>query len=969
MPIRFKHLPAALFLIVPAISSPVFCSGGTEVVAPDLPAGWTVRHLDVSDGLAHNQINDILEDRDQFLWLATADGLQRFDARRFETWNVADARDGAPVDPSVYRLAESADGTIWAGTRHKLLRLGPDRRALVPVAENVNVQSLGVDAADRLWVGTHNRGLLRLERDRLVAAGTDAMRQGPVRHINWDGRGRMWVTVRTSEGSRMYRSDGPSGFELAASGALFGPAMHDARGNTFLVPGMRVPPDRVVQAGDTARRSINGYAPEPGGRVWSMGLAGIEFWSAESCCRSVLLHLGGQQDYLGNEILAGARASSGIVWAGSYRGLFALDPNLPGVGPAVRTGDGHWVRQPVSSIALDAAGRIRWLGTYGGGLLAVDPETESLVEQVRLPTLREDGDCDFVWTLRRIGPDRLVAGTPCGLVSIDFDDGRVVATFDALDARDLAVLDGNVLAAGVEAPPSILTPGLQPLGAMDGPTAEAVAVGAGGIWGGSPIRFVNDLSWLYRWRRDGTLDRRIRLPASAVVYDLSAAGPVLWVATAVGLFRVDPDYHRVRYVPLETGGNVIYSVSVGPDGKLWLGTNQGLVQFDPADATETLYLEEHEFNRRARIGPRAGRLILGTLAGPVEVNLGSLQQRRRIPPVRLARVEVSGANGARIIPPTEWNPLILRPGENALTATMAVLNFTRASENRYRYRLLPVDTDWVEADTPDLRYAGLRPGDYRLMITGSSGAGIWNPDPVGIDVEIMPYFRQTVWFRLLIFGAAAALVGGIVFLRQRRRRALESERKRIAADLHDELGSEISALALSAAMVGRKPYLEAPDRQRLTEVTDGARQVLGGLRDIVWYLAPEHDRIDDLGQHIKTLANRLLADHEVAFDLPPALLSTRIPMARRRNLLLIYKEALHNVLRHARAARVRVALRKRHRRLELTIEDDGAGFDPDAPRTGNGIANMQRRARAMHGELTVERRRGGGTRVTVVFPA
>ena len=173
-----------------------------------------------------------------------------------------------------------------------------------------------------------------------------------------------------------------------------------------------------------------------------------------------------------------------------------------------------------------------------------------------------------------------------------------------------------------------------------------------------------------------------------------------------------------------------------------------------------------------------------------------------------------------------------------------------------------------------------------------------------------------------------ALIGGLFVaykLRIRRLVELEQLRLRIASDLHDELGSELSGIALASRLIGRHDELTEKDRSRLADVASAAARVTAGLRDIVWYISPEEDTLESLEQRMKSVARTMLDG--IAYEFRSSgIRPVPLDMDRRRHLFLIYKEVLHNILRHAEATRVTIALEAHAGALRLEIVDNGVGM-------------------------------------------
>jgi len=169
-------------------------------------------------------------------------------------------------------------------------------------------------------------------------------------------------------------------------------------------------------------------------------------------------------------------------------------------------------------------------------------------------------------------------------------------------------------------------------------------------------------------------------------------------------------------------------------------------------------------------------------------------------------------------------------------------------------------------------------------------------------------------------------------------------------------------------LLERKDALDAADRRRIAQVRETALDMVDGVRDIVWYVNPEHDSLEALARRMKRVSSTLLPGREVemAIELPDV--PVAIDMAFRRNVFLVFKELLHNVARHSRAGRIRVRVRGIGDRLALQVQDDGVGFDPALASAGDGLASLRRRASQVGGTLEIQSAAGAGTRVSFEAP-
>jgi signal transduction histidine kinase len=417
-------------------------------------------------------------------------------------------------------------------------------------------------------------------------------------------------------------------------------------------------------------------------------------------------------------------------------------------------------------------------------------------------------------------------------------------------------------------------------------------------------------------------------------------------------------------------GSAVYSVLEDGRGRLWLGTNQGLSCFDrhlPAAQRFRNYtvsdgLGSTEFNRHAAVLRADGSMVFGGMNGLTLFHPDRVRDNPYVPPVHLTRIEVASRDGVRGLQPEAVSELQLWPRDKTFGFEFAALNYTAPERNRYAYRLDGFDADWVHAGTRrSCQYTNIPPGSYVFRVKGSNNDGVWNEQGASLPVVVHPAFWQTWWFRALVAAIVAALVWAGYRYRALRRLEMQRLRLRIAGDLHDDVSSDLSGIAMVADMVQGKTYLEEAERRDLVEVRDTALNMVDGVRDIVWYIDPEHDSLESMVIRMRTVAATLLRGigFDLVTDLPGR--SIAVPMAVRRDLYLIFKEALHNVVRHAGAERVVIELAIAGGRLRLRISDDGCGFDVETAKGGHGLRSMRRRAAEIGAELHLDSVKGSGT--------
>jgi signal transduction histidine kinase len=304
-----------------------------------------------------------------------------------------------------------------------------------------------------------------------------------------------------------------------------------------------------------------------------------------------------------------------------------------------------------------------------------------------------------------------------------------------------------------------------------------------------------------------------------------------------------------------------------------------------------------------------------------------------------------------------------------------------ADRVKFRHRLDGYDSEWSpETDLRLAFYTNLRPGGYRFRVKAANAHGIWNEQETMLNFVILPYFWQTRIFYVTAAVVLVAMAAGLHWRRlatQRRfqelkhQQAFTSEKARIAADMHDELGAALTQIAILGEVAKSQSGNAAQTRSTLDRISQAARDVTSGMSDLVWATNPRNDTLDNLVAYLREQAASQFQGTAIhpRLEFPVTFPEVRVSATFRRNLLLVMKESLHNIVKHADANEVSVQLEIEGPRLVLRIVDNGRGFEPSRRNcAGNGLGNMQKRVRDLGGEFSLGSTPGQGTRIELRVP-
>ncbi len=989
-------------------------------IVPGLPSELRFRHIDSSSGLSHNSVYSILQDSQGFLWVGTVDGLNRFDGHDFLI-HRSDPSDATSLSNNlVYALHEDRAGTLWVGTADGLNRFDSDRGCFERYLTRVEggcegchlINLIFEDQEGFLWLGTAG-GLLRfdgrtgqVQAFQHVPGDPYSLDHDLVLGVQEDPAGRLWVLtaeeacmgtclhLMARDTGRFQRFPLPPGWNtvetllIDRSGQFWlsdtGPVSFDPRSGHFPPP-----PGDAVNAPDIHQG--------PDGTIWIGTERGVFHFDPATGRVEPLTEARPTERWLQHIVQAIYEDRSGTLWVGTHAGLYQGDPHAKHFSRLTHQPDdpGSLSADPVSAIAEDLSGSI-WVGTFGGGLNRLDKASRRVTRLRHDPHDRNSLMDDVIWSLHGDRKGILWIGTESGLCSYDPVTGRFTRHLlaDPAGTGQLRITDiaegpmGQLWVVGL--------PGLQRYDPETGRTHPYPCTGdSTGPSNPMPSTLLVEGDGGVVWLGLGTLDRlqvengrfaSFQLTSAEgasllgqEIYDLHRdASGGLWLGTGTGLHRFDPETERFdHYFPRDgLPGSVVYSITEDERQRLWLGTNQGLSCFDPGLPSGRHFrnfeaadgIGSTEFNRRAVFSSRTGELFFGGMNGLTSFFPDEIRDNPYIPPMVLTRIQVSNREGEATVEPLGLDQLFLSFRDYTFSFEFVALSYTNPEQNRYSYMLEGFDGNWIDAGTRRFaRYTNVPPGDYVFRVKGSNNDGVWNEEGLSLPLVITPPFWQTWWFRML----ALVLIGGALCgaYRYRLARMLEVERMRlrIADDLHDDVCSNLSGIAMISDMVRQDVPLDAPAQGQLSRIADTSRQTVEDLRDIVWIVDPGHDKLSDLQQKMQSVAATLLNDVDCNIEADHQALSGTLGMEIRRNVFLIYKEILHNIVRHAEATSVRIELREHDRNLRLSITDNGIGFDEGSVRQGHGLKSIRRRAKDIGGTLEITSRQGAGTTVVLTL--
>jgi ligand-binding sensor domain-containing protein/two-component sensor histidine kinase len=989
--------------------------------------GYAFTNFGSEQGLPDAAVNDLLETRAGAYWAATDDGLFRFDPDGSPVRDVPDRRGATAAAPMFARVAqddsdrhaaeitvlrEARDGTVWVGTNKDLYRLErtgghvslqrveigllndlPEQRAIVSILE---------DRRGSVWIATQG-GLYRRRPDGTAARYTtrDGLPGKFFSDLFEDHEGHLWATTRDAGFFQLRDDDGRSApvVDLAFRHADGLP--HDWVTQLFETSDHRfwvatwAGVAEFFPKGDPDGRRFRSYGTRNGlSELYVAGIAediGGNLWlNTHSVGAMKVARDGftmyGERDGINNvnsifEDRAGNLCFKGWVLGDARTSVLEgaklelVTSTEPSVLPRYGCFDGRRFEAFLfSSIKLfgwtmENTLRARsgdwWVGSQAGLYRFPPADHFAQLQKVRPLALYRASDPQHATQVFRLFEDSrgniwmsTLSAATGGLFRWELHDGRV---HDLADA-----------------------PGLPSL--KDQPPRSFAEDASGNIWIGFHsvlARYAHGVFTLFT-ASDG-------LPPGPIKNMLADRLGRLWLSSAQsGLVRVDdPGAERPAFVIYTTtNGLLSNSVEViieDRGGHVYVGGRHGVDRLDPATGRVKHFTTADGLvpgRVQAAYRDRNDVLWFGTSAGLARL-APAPTQLPVAPPVVIAGFQVAGVP-ARVsaLGEREMSFPAFAPRQNHLQIDFLGVAFGPGEVLRYQYRLEGADADWSAlSQQRTVTYASLAPGRYRFTVRAVNSDGIMSAAPAAVTFTILRPLWQRPWFIGLGLLAAALATHALYRYRLGRMLEMAKMRTRIATDLHDDIGANLTRIALLSEVAtrqewsagcstqGRPPGMMEDDSGPLASIARIARESVGSMSDIVWAINPARDSLLDLTRRMRQHAEEVfvLNGIDLRFDADEAAAHKRLGADVRRDLLLIFKEAANNAARHSRCSRVEIDFRVLGTNLALTVCDNGVGFDTARESDGLGVMSMQRRAQRLKGSLAVTSASGIGTTVTLTI--
>jgi signal transduction histidine kinase/ligand-binding sensor domain-containing protein len=981
------------------------------------PFNYSFEHFTTENGLSHESITCITKDRDGFLWIGTANGLNRFDGIAFNTF-FNNKRDTSSL-PGNYIAGTTLDknGFLWVSTNYGICRMNTrtleiKRINLAMPGDSLPRYEVMYGEFDRQGIGWFivsgylyaiNHDNFQWQRFRLPTANFHG------NAVQVDSKNRIWLSLGRAKylfnpQTKKFRYLMGYDYDHTDSKVLCGWLQEDETGTLWMATWghgfftwneMKQEFESREPVNESLTHFVFDKDENNNPYIWcGGGIYGLmafdrnnkNLFQFKNDPRDEYTHNLGQATFIFLD------TSSGIVWIGTENGLEKFDPH------AIRfsryriwqnkdelSNTQYFFTSGFVQDKTDPTGNTWWVSVWIGGV--------------------------YKWNRNKLKLESDYVETP-GIK----DHG----VFSMIQARDGKIWVGHGL-------------GVQVLDPAQNKFMKHLVDFFPDQSKRRTVTFITEDSksnmWfatyqgLYSWERSGdsVINWSLKIPELKGVdpgHIREDAAGMIWISSAKGLYRIDPEKkqavvyinkkrtgkklpddaigainidHRqhiwvsgVSYIAeLEPNGEVIkiyngsngfqatgvYNILEDPQHFIWIATDNKLHRlnsttghFDYFDKQDGLF--NNKIGDGFYLSPQS-ELFIGFNGAINSIQTDKIAFNKKPPTVFVSQLNVNG----KLRNFDVNNKITIKPGERNILIEFAALNYSQSKKNRFSYMLEGFDSTWKFTAERKIMLMNMEGGTHKLRVMASNNDGVWSDETV-YTIRVIPPFQKTIWFRLLIVAFIVLIVLMVGWYRRQQRKRLEKIRNRIATDLHDDMGSTLSSIRIFSDVAKKQIEKDKPDTvQLLDRISQNATSLSENMQDIIWTIRSDNDTLEDLVFRMREFGLRVCDARNIQFNTKVSqnFKTSKLSLEQRRNLYLIFKESLNNAVKYACASQIDLLLNLHGHYLKMEVTDNGKGFNIEKIKRGNGLNNLEKRVKEINGQITISSSPGKGATISVMM--
>lgn len=461
---------------------------------------------------------------------------------------------------------------------------------------------------------------------------------------------------------------------------------------------------------------------------------------------------------------------------------------------------------------------------------------------------------------------------------------------------------------------------------------------------------------------------------------------ILWAASQMGLLAYHLPTGKYKFYDERNGllNTYLYGI-IKSRNEIWVSTNKGIAKGTLTYKKGELLpgisfkgylksdgLQSDEFNTGAYAVAKDGTIYFGGINGLNWFLPKNVLANTHKPTVVITSLKINDTPYFKNTSPEFLQSVTTRFNNNTYTIKFIGLEFSNPAGIKYKFKLEGLEKEWTnEKNAREVRYANLPPGKYVFKVIAANADNVLS-DETTLSINILPPFYRTWWFRLIII---VILISIIIFITQRfsqfklkkkirhleKQKALNDERQRISKEMHDDLGAGLTQISLISEAAKRRNKVGGFPGEELNDISAASKQLIENVSEIIWAMNPDFDTLSSMIAYLREQLSKLLeySGKQYYIQLPEDYVDLKISNLKRKNILMLMKEAVNNAIKHSNATCVYIKMVSINEHLEIEIKDNGKGFDTGQISKGHGTKNYVFRTGLLNGTSNVISNNGG----------
>ncbi|MGM0744130.1 MAG: sensor histidine kinase [Bacteroidota bacterium] len=922
------------------------------------------RNYSIEFGLSESVAHDLIQDSKGYIWVGTGYGLNRFDGKRFRQYY----EENGLANNRVHTLFEDSENKIWVGTENGITVIKEDSLHTPEYLSELSdtaVLSFFEDFLGTIWIGTADNGLWRLNSNNRLVHYSEENELGIIKanDLAQTEDGVIWVAsdeglFRLEDGKCDYFGDEEGLPEVRVQSVIV-----DRYNRLWIASreGLVLYRDGEFQLFNQQHGLDNNrvltITVQAYDKIWVGTENGLALFDGQS-----FTNYSRENGLPATTIYSSIIDREGNLWLGTLGGgithysgelfqSYNIDTGLP--------------NNVVNGFTEDRYGNI-WIATYGGGVVRYDGENLRVFDETdglqdnKVYTFLEDSRNQF-WIGTREGISIYDKGRFTDFEAFDINFQSVRSIYEDTNKNEfwIATYNDGVYRLRTDGYDHYNTSNVLPNNTVMDIKQDEEGI----IWLATYGGVVKYLDGEFE-----TITIADGLPSNGVIEIFIDHLGEKWFSTFNGPARYrDGDVERlIRSNQVET---IFYFTVQDRENRYWIGTNRGLYLFRKDEFydsetelermlsyrtyTDSQGLIANELNAGGSLLASDGTIWLGTVEGMSRFFPDRIDNNSTAPGLEFESLSISGRE---VEPGREYR---FTHDYNFLQATVTGLTFEAPDQIIYQHRLKGLNDEWTITRENEIRYPGLPPDDYSLQVRAYNADGAQSEEISEFNFTVLPPFYFQWWFILL----ATALFSGLIlfiihYYRVSKQVEIEKMRVQIASDLHDDVGSSLTELALQTDFL-QAGEISKEMRDTLSQLGEQSRKIVTSLDDIVWSIDARNDTAGDLTDRMQDYVNQVFGNNqcEVIYHFDDLKMDEKLPVQAKENIYLIFKEAVNNIIKHSDATRAQIRFSFDGNNFKLNVEDNGRTANK-VKKSGQGLRNMQLRADRIGADLSIKNGQG-----------